>query len=376
MSLFWVFRPSRCRLASVRYLVRVWGFTSIPFSFSFSTISCVSKPRFFIRSSVGARVKMACFTVMARFPSSVTVAGLSLANSCRISFTWLAVMLIVISPVDDGVAPRFCLLPLAVKRHACPLVYAVNPSCTWRANGITGTADAAKIMTAENGFLSGDYKLPGDGVMSGTFNDGGATKDTWSLGGGSTVAFQRTAGSGEMHITYSGDYDRLQDTPNKGSIPGRDNPDTTRERIYIDEVTEDLLVIISGKGIFNIDTTWGDMPKVTATLPEGSDANLSVLSIETQARAQRALPRVDQAMINTNSIRAHLGSMQNRLENTVTNLEIQAENLQASESRISDADAAGEMTEFAHSQILTRTATAMLAQANSLPGLLAGLLNG
>ena len=247
---------------------------------------------------------------------------------------------------------------------------------TWRANGITGTADAAKIMTAENGFLSGDYKLPGDGVMSGTFNDGGATKDTWSLGGGSTVAFQRTAGSGEMHITYSGDYDRLQDTPNKGSIPGRDNPDTTRERIYIDEVTEDLLVIISGKGIFNIDTTWGDMPKVTATLPEGSDANLSVLSIETQARAQRALPRVDQAMINTNSIRAHLGSMQNRLENTVTNLEIQAENLQASESRISDADAAGEMTEFARSQILTRTATAMLAQANSLPGLLAGLLNG
>ena len=168
----------------------------------------------------------------------------------------------------------------------------------------------------------------------------------------------------------------MQDTPNKGSIPGRDNPDTTRERIYIDEVTEDLLVIISGKGIFNIDTTWGDMPKVTATLPEGSDANLSVLSIETQARAQRALPRVDQAMINTNSIRAHLGSMQNRLENTVTNLEIQAENLQASESRISDADAAGEMTEFARSQILTRTATAMLAQANSLPGLLAGLLNG
>ena len=59
VSLFWAFRLSRCRLASVRYLVRVWGFTSIPFSCSFSTISCVSKPRFFIRSSVGARVKMA-----------------------------------------------------------------------------------------------------------------------------------------------------------------------------------------------------------------------------------------------------------------------------------------------------------------------------
>ena len=48
---------------------------------------------------------MACFTVMARFPSSVTVAGLSLLNSCRISFTWLAVMLMVVSPVIDGGMP-------------------------------------------------------------------------------------------------------------------------------------------------------------------------------------------------------------------------------------------------------------------------------
>lgn len=110
VSLFWVFRPSLCRLTSVRYLVRVWAFTSIPFSCSFSTISWVSKPRFFIRSSVGARVKIACFTVMARFPSSVTVAGLSLANSCRTSFSWLVVMLMVVSPMGGGACPRFCLL--------------------------------------------------------------------------------------------------------------------------------------------------------------------------------------------------------------------------------------------------------------------------
>ena len=74
-------------------------------------------------------------------------------------------------------------------------------------------------------------------------------------------------------------------------------------------------------------------------------------------------------------MRAHLGAMQNRLENTVTNLEIQAENMQASESRISDTDVAGEMTNFTRNQVLTHTATAMLAQANSLPDLLAGLLN-
>lgn len=53
--------------------------------------------------------------------------GLSLANSCLISFSWLAVTVMVVSPVIDWACPRFCLLPLAVKRHACPLVFARKP---------------------------------------------------------------------------------------------------------------------------------------------------------------------------------------------------------------------------------------------------------
>ncbi len=68
--------------------------------------------------------------------------------------------------------------------------------------------------------------------------------------------------------------------------------------------------------------------------------------------------------------------MQNRLENTVTNLSIQAENLQAAESRISDTDVATEMTQFVKNQILTQSAVAMLGQANSYPHMLMNLLNG
>lgn len=59
--------------------------------------------------------------------------------------------------------------------------------------------------------------------------------------------------------------------------------------------------------------------------------------------------------------------MQNRLENTVTNLTIQAENLQNSESRIRDANIATEMTDFVRNQVLTQSAVAMLSQANSMP---------
>ena len=89
--------------------------------------------------------------------------------------------------------------------------------------------------------------------------------------------------------------------------------------------------------------------------------------VNTQALAKTALGKLDAAIITKDNIRADLGAMQNRLDATVDNLTIQAENVQASESRISDVDVATEMTEFTRQQILTQTATAMLSQANSLP---------
>jgi flagellin len=58
----------------------------------------------------------------------------------------------------------------------------------------------------------------------------------------------------------------------------------------------------------------------------------------------------------------------------MTNLTIQAENLQASESRISDVDVATEMTEFTRNNVLAQAATSMLAQANSLSQLALSLI--
>ncbi|MDE6734544.1 MAG: flagellin, partial [Desulfovibrio sp.] len=58
-------------------------------------------------------------------------------------------------------------------------------------------------------------------------------------------------------------------------------------------------------------------------------------SISTQEAAQKALAGINNAIISKDKIRAHLGALQNRLENTISNLTTQAENLQAAESRIS-----------------------------------------
>jgi flagellin len=99
-------------------------------------------------------------------------------------------------------------------------------------------------------------------------------------------------------------------------------------------------------------------------------------TISTQSAAQQALNAIDQAIISKDKIRASLGALQNRLENTISNLTIQAENLQASESRISDVDVATEMTEFVRNQILTQAAVAMLSQANSLPQMAMKLIGG
>jgi flagellin len=74
---------------------------------------------------------------------------------------------------------------------------------------------------------------------------------------------------------------------------------------------------------------------------------------------------LDAALRTINKQRADLGAYQNRLEYAVKGLDIGAENLQAAESRIRDADMATEMVDYTKNAILTQSATAMLAQANA-----------
>ena len=100
------------------------------------------------------------------------------------------------------------------------------------------------------------------------------------------------------------------------------------------------------------------------------------MNIASQENAQIALDAINNAIVEKDKIRANLGALQNRLENTISNLNIQAENLQAAESRISDVDVSTEMTEFVRNQILAQSATAMLSQANSLPRMATQIIGG
>jgi len=103
----------------------------------------------------------------------------------------------------------------------------------------------------------------------------------------------------------------------------------------------------------------------------GSD---EILSLETPDDANRAIGQVDIALKILSKQRADLGAYQNRLEHATRGLAVGAENMQASESRIRDADMANEMVEFTKDQILVQSASAMLAQANTRPQVVLQLL--
>ena len=95
--------------------------------------------------------------------------------------------------------------------------------------------------------------------------------------------------------------------------------------------------------------------------------NLSGQTVSTIADARLSMTKIDLAITAVAQQRGDLGAYQNRLGFTIAYTENEIENVQASEASISDADIAEEVTQFTRAQILSQSATAMLAQARLLP---------
>ncbi len=101
---------------------------------------------------------------------------------------------------------------------------------------------------------------------------------------------------------------------------------------------------------------------------------ISGLTIIRDTSAAAALSTLDSAINIKDTARAKFGYSINRLEATGEVLGIQAENLSAAESRISDVDVATEMATLTRNQVLAQAGTSMLAQANSIPQMALTLL--
>jgi flagellin len=126
--------------------------------------------------------------------------------------------------------------------------------------------------------------------------------------------------------------------------------------------------------------TMGGTAVTTNTLLE-TNANWlktagSGTAVDISSDAAAAIAAIGAAIIAKDTFRAELGYMMNRLEMAGTVNDIQAENLAAAESRISDVDVATEMAAMTRSQVLAQAGVSMLAQANTMPQMALQLLRG
>jgi len=111
-----------------------------------------------------------------------------------------------------------------------------------------------------------------------------------------------------------------------------------------------------------------------STDARASELGIDSISMEDKGSARESLSTVDEALQKIGTMRANFGSIQSRLNATVSNLDIQYENLSAANSRIRDTDVAKESSEIASAQVLQQAAVSVLAQANQFPGVALKLL--
>jgi len=119
---------------------------------------------------------------------------------------------------------------------------------------------------------------------------------------------------------------------------------------------------------------WGNEMTVTYISLNPGSLGLAHRDIRTQNNATDAIDQLDKVIKSVSGARAKIGTFINRLEYTINNIANLEFNTQDAESRIRDTDFAKETTNFTRNQIMVQSATSMLAQANSLPQAVLGLL--
>ncbi|MCR4756574.1 MAG: flagellin FliC3 [Butyrivibrio sp.] len=147
--------------------------------------------------------------------------------------------------------------------------------------------------------------------------------------------------------------------------------------IQIDQAYKgDMYVELTAQGAMTMQVGANEGQTLDVRIPEVSLRTLSLnnLDMANLQGAQEAIESTKNAITTISSIRSRLGAYQNRLEHTVSGLDITVENMTAAYSRIMDVDMAEEMTTYSTQQVLSQAGTSMMAQANQRPSQILQLL--
>ena len=212
----------------------------------------------------------------------------------------------------------------------------------------------------------------GTDSLAGTDLVGGTTQGAWigldKAGNSVYTADNKTAlsiNAAGAGTTYQISAFTIGITDNTGALRKTANTalDNFNERIRAENKSEDnALVLQTGvKANQAIKVSMTDMRSLALGM-KGTDG--SVISVQTQDKANAAINSIDSALQKALDEQANIGAVQTRLRYTASNLTTQSENVQNSESTIRDADMAKEMTEYTKNNVLLQAAQSMLAQAN------------
>ena len=148
------------------------------------------------------------------------------------------------------------------------------------------------------------------------------------------------------------------------------------DRIATTSSFNSVNMLNSASGNISVHFGVGSSITVNSVDVQTSALGLDSAGVSTAGNAAAALGLVSTAIQLKDSARASFGYMMNRLESTNEVLNIQAENMMAAESRISDVDVATEMAAMTRNQVLSQAGVAMLGQANAMPQMALTLLRG
>lgn len=199
-----------------------------------------------------------------------------------------------------------------------------------------------------------------------TFTDGSidlkAAQDSFVGGVGFPADAKVSQADGNViTITGSQDFELKLEFKEAVSIPNADGA-----------LTMDLV----GFGAMDMQIGANEGQQLGIRIPQVSleIMGISTLDVSTTEGAVKGIDQIDNAIKYISASRSRLGAYQNRLEHTISTLDITSENMTSAYSRIMDVDMAAEMTEYTTLQVMSQASTSMLAQANERPAQVLQLL--
>jgi len=175
----------------------------------------------------------------------------------------------------------------------------------------------------------------------------------------------------------SGDFSPTATVSTKGKVITVTDIDGFEMKVEAKSVGDvDFKVLDAGPLDLQIGANEGQFMEIRIQNLSPQALGIDKINLSTADGAQKAITTIDDAINMISSVRSKLGAYQNRLEHTVANLDVAAENMTSSLSRIQDADMAQEMSEYTQKNVVSQAGMAMLAQANQRPQQILQLLQG